>query len=100
MTGHTPGPWVLQIDDSGAPIIRSQPTAVTGFPAKSSWNIALISGGRPGFDEAEANAHLMVASPEMKTALQAARVVVEAEGANATLAIIDLALAKAEGRNE
>lgn len=48
--------------------------------------------------EAVANGNLMKAAPEMYEALKAARVVVEAEGARATLAIIDAALTKAQGR--
>ena len=85
---HTPGPWH-----------KRNVTEIWGGPDKhiaSTKNRSMDNGLIS--HEIDANARLIAAAPEMLEALKAARVVVEADGARATLSIIDAAIAKAEGK--
>jgi hypothetical protein len=104
---HTPGPW--RVDASGHRICTALELIATAWnprtvdevrlPGESWFDMHLRKTDERNAVEAEriANAHLMAAAPDLLAALEAARVVVEAEGARATLAIIDAALERARG---
>ena len=97
MSGHTPGPWSYIGDEDGDFMILAGEesfVANIGSPIQAvSLNpkVELVA-----FDVDQANARLITAAPALLEALEAARVVVEAEGARATLAIIDAALTAAK----
>lgn len=97
-TKHTPGPW-----DHAEQVIF----APTGEAIASTWKFGQFDiGGRNSHDEAQANAQLMAAAPEMLAALRALLATNSCREAtynfNVSLAeavdVARTAIAKAEGR--
>lgn len=80
MSVHTPGPWTTR---------RSE--GLWRVDAANDVIVADVYG--------KVDARLIAVAPDMLEALKAARVVCEAEGARATLVIVDAAIAKAEERS-
>jgi hypothetical protein len=98
MTGakHTPGPWTLE--DHGYTYIVSKPG--DGYITR---DVCRMDGSTTSAFNQKANAHLIVAAPEMLAALKEARAYYgEPDKSDpvdvAIWARIDAAIAKAEGR--
>lgn len=93
---HTPGPWHVIPDDSRPDVTA----AIFGCIANVADTTAIDKATRA------ANAHLIAAAPDMRHALDIARSAIELLAActtprqktDETLAIIDAAIAKAEGK--
>jgi hypothetical protein len=91
MAGFTPGPWVY--DDDTATVDTALGVAVAGI------------NDEDGSDTCWANGHIVAAAPELLAALHIARhyvAIAPASGIDnvyADLAIVDRAIAKAEGRS-
>jgi hypothetical protein len=105
MSAHTEGPWFCKFDDF------DEELHITSAVLEAS-NMVEICRVGVGFDqpfeaEQQANARLIAAAPELLAALKAAHAaldsIYETEGLiteeRATLARIEAAIAKAEGRS-
>lgn len=100
---HTPGPWAVSKDEFGNVIVQQGRSEVDkDFRAQVIWTIATMTNGRPGKNEAEANAALTAQAPDPLASLkrmvalfeQQQRDAKEWEGYQEALALIR----KAEGR--
>lgn len=100
MSKHTPGPWVFS-----SLIVRA---AGNGYEVARVHCNFKIRGkeGREEYEYAQGNAHLIATAPEMLEALKEAALQIEylhgkfkeTGSGNATLARVQDAIAKAEGR--
>lgn len=94
----TPGPWKRNLQQGRPEQIVAASTGRGTFKKGTNICIAVVQSwaDEPPEDEAEANAHLIAAAPELKEALKYARRFLKSEDCDT--AFIDAALAKAEGR--
>jgi hypothetical protein len=87
---HTPGPWRVINDDAGTEIVGAMGSSI------ARWDFALM-------DEADANARLIAAGPDLLEAAKLATATVEAAGGQHVFkemyAALQVAIAKAEGRD-
>lgn len=98
MSKHTRGPWLVEMPDrdhwcSGASIIGDLP---------NDYIVADVRNHLSVKDQAEANAHLIAAAPEMLDALKGAEDALRVDGYdknNLVRAAVLAAIAKAEGRS-
>lgn len=93
---HTPGPWVVDAT------YLSEVQTADNLSIASCWHKhadgaeITVTGVLPcDLAESAANARLIAAAPDLLEACRAGLYVAEAEGANATAAIIRAAIAKA-----
>lgn len=74
MSGHTPGPWLVEKITSDSYYITISPEP---YGPAVAWLVAWLSEGAP--DVSEANAHLISAAPDLLEALQKLHAFVEEE---------------------
>ncbi|CAM5769967.1 hypothetical protein [Bosea minatitlanensis] len=99
MTNHTPGPWRMTLDDFGDYTIQPQheELAIAAVVNGEMRRMGGVSG------EHEANAHVIVAAPDLLKAAKRALVTLKAQGESVrpgnVLGALDAAIQKAEGRH-
>jgi hypothetical protein len=95
---HTPGPW--SIDRTGEHHGQRPYGISAGKRGPTPKNIVNWGGiAAPASQESETNARLIASAPDLLEACRAGLYVAEAEGANATAALIRDAIRKATGES-
>lgn len=100
---HTPGPWRYDFDGDDFPIVGRPTWECTRYGVKGEWSIALVhclgEESQEDGNEAEANARLIAAAPELLEALKLAHDYLCGDGweDDERLKPINEALSKAEG---
>lgn len=97
MSARTPGNWEVVSDpghfDTRTTVVSKDGGSRKGHP----YRMIVQVGGWVGLREAEANARLIAAAPELLEALIDCRRALELAGATGELAVVDAAIAKATG---